>query len=130
MHPQDKRIIRKGSVQFEYSNSNEESAFNFLSKIDLLISGDSSIHLEAALLHIPSIIYGFNKKNLIGDYYEYAKNGLVHHAQDDQEIVSKIETNDFNLNFDILKYYNAVSGTKWEGRSKELIIQTLKEFIF
>ena len=128
-HPQDNRKIKNEYLIFKSSNAREEDAFDYLSRIDVLISGDSSIHLEAALLHKPSILYGFNKKNQIADYYEYAKNGLVQSARNHDEVIWKIENKDFNFNFDKLAYYNAIVGTKWEGRSKELITSTVKDFL-
>lgn len=129
-HPQDNRKIKNKNLIFNYSNARKEDAFDYLTRIDVLISGDSSIHLEAALLHKPSILYGFNEKHHIADYYEYAKNGLVQSAHNEDELIRKIENNDFNFNFNKLGYYNAVVGTKWEGKSKELITNIIKDFLY
>jgi len=128
-HPKDDRPLRNSKIRFDYSDSKNEKAFDFLTRIDLLISGGSSIHLEAALLHIPCIMYGFNKENKIIDYYGYLKNGLVQKAENHEKIIDGIKANNIKINIDKLKYYNAVLDTKWEGRSKELITRILADFL-
>lgn len=121
MHPQDKRTLQHNHLDYEISDPNKEKAFDFLRNIDFLISGESSIHLEAALLYIPSITFGFNDKNHVPDYYEYVKNGLIKKVHDMAEIIDIIRNNKYTVNVEKLKYYNDVVGTKWEGKSKDLI---------
>jgi len=127
LHPQEKRILNSDTLEFKYSNPHSEKAFEFLNSIDLLISGDSSIHLEAALLYCPSIIFGFNSENFIADYYEYVHNGLIPKANNLEDIVNKIKQYDFKFNINKIKHYNDVIGTEWEGRSKELIVNILNK---
>jgi len=129
LHPRDKRIVKNNGIIFDQSDSSIENAFDFLARLDLLISGESSIHLEAALLHVPSIIYGFNSKNQISDYYGYVKNGLIQKAEGAHIMIDRIKIHNFKVNIDKLKYYNEVIGTQWEGKSKQLISQILKEYL-
>jgi CDP-glycerol glycerophosphotransferase (TagB/SpsB family) len=128
-HPKDNRPLRSSKFRLDYSDSKSESAFDFLTGIDLLISGGSSIHLEAALLHIPCIMYGFNHEKEITDTYGYLRNGLVQKADNPETVIRLIKENNIKINIDKLSYYNAVLDTEWEGKSKELITNILTDFL-
>ena len=128
-HPKDFRLLRSSKIRFEYSDSKSETAFDFLTGIDLLISGGSSIHLEAALLHIPCIMYGFNHEKEITDSYGYLRNGLVQKAENPETVIQLIKENNIKIDIDKLRYYNAVLDTKWEGKSKDLITNILIDFL-
>jgi hypothetical protein len=58
------------------SKVTEENPFEFLSRIDMLFAGNSSIHLEAAMMNVVSYVVEFQKIDLI-DYYGFIKNGLI-----------------------------------------------------
>lgn len=130
MHPQDKRTLKHDLLDYEISDPNKEKAFDFLKSVDFLISGESSIHLESALLYIPSITFGFNDENHVPDYYEYVKNGLIQKAKDISEIIDIIRNNKYSVNIEKLRYYNDVVGTNWEGKSKELITEIITKDIY
>ena len=104
-----------------YSDPKEESSFDFINSIDLMISNESSIHLDAAMMHCPSLLFNFSTHQII-DHYSYISSGLVSVAdsearlieliQDPKTLVSTIET---------LQFYNASCGTKLEGHLGEAI---------
>jgi hypothetical protein len=133
-HPGDirfkdfKALCRLKEIQF--SNSLEEDSFNFLSNIYILIAGESSIHLEAALLNVSSIYASFFADyKLIFDDYGFCKNGLINHVSEDfinlksniEEILDSKISQKENVN-----YYLANINTPFETHAGELIAQTIE----
>lgn len=98
------------------SNPKEESSFDFISKIDFMISNESAIHLDASIMYCPTILYNMSD-NVILDDYNYVKNNLLKIAHDEEELLFYIK-NVENLmpSKDILQYYNASSHTHLEGK--------------
>lgn len=106
-HPADNRIIGNLKKSVEISNSKSENSFVFLGRIDLLISGDSSIHLDAVLMNVVSLYYNFSINNVF-DVYSFVKNGLVQHIDNIEELVSKIN-NEMEIKTNVIdkaKYYD------------------------
>lgn len=133
-HPSDRRnfsFIHKISDTIQFSDATTEPAFEFLSKQDALIAADSSIHLEAVMLNIFSIYYRLEKSSFINDYYGYFRHGLVEKATDLNQVTAIIKKYEHNrpVVFERARYYNAVMGTEYEGRSHELALRYIKEFL-
>jgi hypothetical protein len=133
-HPSDRRDFSfiddlKGSVHF--SDSKRESAFDFLIKQDALIAADSSIHLEATMLNILSIYYRFGKSNFKYDYYGYVQHHLIEAATDLPTLLTLLNkySSQRPTVYEKAKYYNAVIGTEFEGKSHELALRYLREFL-
>jgi hypothetical protein len=111
------------------SNPSKENSFEFLQRIDILIAGNSSIHLEAVLSNVLSIYYEFGN-SVLHDYYGFCKNGLCYSATDFYSISDKIR--DYTLDLFLYlkaKYYNAVLGTEYEGRSEHLAKEKIHCFL-
>jgi hypothetical protein len=133
-HPRDKRnytFIRKISPNIKLSDVKQESAFEFLQQLDMLISGNSGIHLEAVLLNIWSVYFNFNPKEDLHDYYGYVAHGLVDAATSYQDLLPLVQQGiaqkpDVYLR---AKYYNATVGTDFDGRSSELALNIIKDFM-
>lgn len=125
-HPLDKRKLKELNSQVEYSDSKKSSPFQFIDGIDFLIAGDSSIHLESALMNCPSAIYAFNNNLKIFDVYDYLKTGLTKHLIK-KEIVEYIIKNRFKINPAAIKYYNEAYGSPWEGHSEEKILDEVNK---
>lgn len=97
---------------FSISYPKEESPFSFISKLSVLISGESSIHLDAILGNTPSLVYSFTNSTSVCDWYGYEKNKLIVRAQDMDEVVRFIKSSGKNFpNLDLIKYYNQSYGT-------------------
>ena len=133
-HPADKRLefYKKLSRQFNLflSNSQNENSFDFLRKVDLNISGGSSVHLEAVLMNVYPIHYKFNKERY--DDYGYLKNGLLLHSFDKvKDVVSHINSIKYNKpNIrNRAKYYVESVNTPYDGKSTEKAIQLIKEHV-
>ncbi|WMX16022.1 hypothetical protein [Aureispira sp. CCB-E] len=114
-------------------STKEENAFDFLKKQDLIIAGNTSIHLEAVLLNVVSIYYEFIPfEEDIRDMYRYCKNGLASHALDYEHLLELIKKEIEAKDTEVYKkaaYYNAVLGTENEGKSGALAIQYINEFM-
>jgi hypothetical protein len=120
-HPTDKQrskwIKMTKELDIIFSDAKNENPFTFLGKMDLIIAGDSNIHLEATLLNIPSIY--FDPKLLKLDHYGFLKNGLVKYAISEQDVSRFIR----EFKQDVVpvrtkaKYYSDTVQTKYDGKS-------------
>lgn len=104
----------------------QESSFQFISRLTLLIANESGIHLDAALMRTPSLLYNFSE-NEIMDWYSYIKKGLIKHCRTKQEIKLSLEE---NLIVDLIKikYYVASFSTPYEKRVGKLIASFIKSY--
>lgn len=112
----------------EISHPLQENPFRFISRLSFLIAGASSIHLEAALLRIPSIIFNMQTHKGDLDYYGYAKMKLTYIASNMEDVVSSIKT-PYIPNEDIVRYYDAAFGTEYDGESATLAAQFIDAFL-
>jgi len=113
-----------------YSDSTKVDSFSFFNEIDLLIAGDSSIHLEAALLNIPSIYFDTYKKNI--DWYGFRKNNLIHYADNISEIIRLIDQFKTNMpkTREKTKFYCDSVNTKFDGNSTLLAKNLISDLNF
>lgn len=94
----------------------EQSSFDYLESLNLLISNQSSIHLDAAMCHIPSLIYNL-ATTILEDGYGFLRNGLVKEYHSIDDVKSVIESLDnFVYDVDIVRLYNGSYGSSYEGR--------------
>jgi hypothetical protein len=133
-HPSDRRDFSfldaiAGPVYL--SDSKTEPAFAFLKKQDAVVAADSSIHLEATMLNILSLYFRFGKSKFQYDYYGYVQHHLVEAAPDLPTLLTLLKkyTQNRPLVYPRARYYNAVIGTDAEGKSHELAIRYLQEFL-
>ncbi len=114
-------------------STKEEAVFDFLQKQDLIIAGNTSVHLEAVLLNVVSVYYEYTPfKDAIRDMYRYCKNELAYQALNFEHLLDLIEKERNQKNTAIYKkaaYYNAIVGTAHEGRSGALAVQYINEYM-
>ena len=70
-HPGDQRnfeSLQNIHPNLRFSNSRQETVFDFLSRQDVLLAADTSTHLEATSLNIAAIYFRFGSHNLPFDY--------------------------------------------------------------
>ena len=129
-HPSDRRKIEIPSG-VAISNSREENPFEFLLNQDLVIAGNTSIHYEAALLNVRAIYYKFDPAGKTEDMYDFVKNGLVPEATTEMELIDQIKKMppSPSLANDKVRYYDASIGTPNEGRSHELVIRDIQNYL-
>lgn len=131
-HPADERAL-PSIENIKISNPKNENSFEFLKQIDCLISGESSIHLEAVLLNVYPCYFNFGNSNERFDYYSYIKNGLVENFKNFEQLNEKIqELKNFKPNIQHRgKYYNASLGKNFYGKSSlksaEIILTTVEK---
>jgi len=107
------------------SNSVQESSFAFLSKIEYLIANESSIHLDAAMIGVPSLLFNFSD-NEIRDWYSYIKKGLIKVCCDYEDVVNHLNSKP-NLPITSIRYYVASFQTSKEGHLGEMIAEFIKK---
>lgn len=111
---------------FKISDSKNEKSFDFLSSIDLLFAGNSSIHLEATLMNVPSYQIEYTTGDV--DYYGFIQRKLIHFIQlNDIEriLLSKKEQNIRQK----AKYYVDTIDTEWDGKSVNLSAEIIEQVI-
>ena len=127
-HPGEVRSFHLPEGVFS-SDSKKENIFDFLVKQDLVIAGDTSLHLEAALLNINSLYYPLN--DFVSDVYGYVQKGLVEKI-DNLESLTDWIMEKRNNRPDVppqVKYYNALVGTSEEGNSQALVLLHIRELL-
>lgn len=98
------------------SNPKEESSFDFISKIDFMISNESAIHLDASIMYCPTVLYNMSDNKVLDDY-NFVKNALVKLANTDEELLNFIKNpKDVMPTKETLQYYNASSNSHLEGK--------------
>lgn len=124
-HPRDKRSYTFATginPNISLSNAQQQSVFEYLQGIDMLVSGNSGIHLEAVLLNVWSVYYNFNPKEELHDYYGYVAKGLVEEATSYAALKPMLEQGIMHKPEIYLRarYYNATVGTSYDGNSSAL----------
>ncbi|SDJ32570.1 hypothetical protein SAMN04487898_102270 [Pedobacter sp. ok626] len=129
-HPADRRkddwyeLSKKYNSHF--SDVLKREAFEFFEEVDLVIAGDSNIHLEATLLNIPSIYFDpFHNKV---DWYGFAKNNLVYYSNNVSELyeyISEISALSGNVR-QRAKFYVETVDTIFDGKSSELATKIIR----
>lgn len=109
-----------------FSDPKVESSFDFIDKIDLMVSNESSIHLDAAMMRCPSIVYNFSNNSVL-DYYSYLKSGLTVLADTESQLMEMLNRPESILPpLNTLRFYNASTGTPFEG----MLGKTIVDFIY
>ena len=107
------------------SNPKEESSFDFIANIDFMISNESAIHLDASIMHCPTVLYNTSNNKILDDY-NFIKNNLVKLAENGKVLLNFIKNkNEIFLNKEVLQYYNASSYSHLEGKLGETIAMFL-----
>ena len=110
-HPADRRFDKWQKIASNYglkfSNVRLTNSFDFLCKVDLIISGDSNIHLEAATMNVTSIY--FDSSSLCLDWYGFKKNGLIEYSENIDLILGRIR----ELTYDRKNISHYVSTSYW-----------------
>lgn len=109
-----------------FSDPSLESVDQYLLRIKWMISGNSSIHLEAALAGVIPIYYELSPTTH-SDYYGYVKSNLAIRANDFDEIESIIRREFVNNKSRDLavRYYSSTYNTHWEGNEGKLVAECL-----
>jgi len=130
-HPADTRSFEL--PEGVLSSTKAEKIFDFLQQQDLIIAGNTSTHLEAVLLNVVSIYYEFTPYPPdVSDMYGYCKNNLAEKADSLQKLSTIIEGQIQQKNQNVYKkaqYYNSIAVTENEGKSGELAVRWMEDFL-
>ncbi|NEN23436.1 hypothetical protein G3O08_07975 [Cryomorpha ignava] len=131
-HPNVPPHIREKFAAHSWKISdNRETALDHILNTKAVISGDSTILLEAIMLYRRPVY--FASEGVVNDFYHYLKNGLIDKAYTDiEELVNGLEQDfDMNLHRKKAKYYNDALYSDYEGqsveRTAELILKIMVE---
>lgn len=114
------------SDYIEISNSKIERPHDYLKKVDVIISGESSIVLEAVLMKIKT--YYIDDKVACFDLYGYIKNGITTFVENVELLtqhIEQLEESEIEQQYNNAKYYCSTVNTEYENHSKELILRKL-----
>ncbi|MBC5773613.1 hypothetical protein H8S95_06020 [Pontibacter sp. KCTC 32443] len=133
-HPRDTRnfkSIASINPNISISDGKKVATFDYLRQIDVQISGNSGIHLEAVLLNVWSIFYNMNSEENLKDYYGFIKFGLVDACLDYEGLKELLQQHMHEKPevYQRAMYYNATVGTEYDGKSGELAVKFIKEFL-
>jgi len=135
-HPSQSPVFTEGLKALQASTENirisdpEISDINdFFQGVDVLIAGDSSIHLEAALAGLTTYYYHFSKNPEGYDYYGFLNEGICSLLPDDltnfTQAVIHSEHESRKRRKAILRY-SATYGTYWSNKEGQLVAETLE----
>lgn len=118
----DKDMFTKHNI--EISDPNKDLSYVFLSDVNYLIANESGIHLDAALMGVPSILFNFSNKS-IKDAYSFIKNGLVIKCDKYNEVIEKLKMPNHRLDR-VVQFYAASYKSPAEGKVGKLIANFIK----
>lgn len=105
----------------EFSEARKEPSFAFLSKLKVMISNQSSIHLDAVMCHTPSVVYELASTPQT-DFYNFVEKGLVRKCGDITSLIEFIDSiSNFKFNVDVIRYFNNSFQSSFEGNVNMLI---------
>ena len=118
----------------EISNARTDNIFSYLADVDAVISGNSSVLLEAALLDVFPIYYGSSKTRFFYkhdryDKFDYVKNKVaypVNNLESLAEILVKLLKHKPSVR-KYTQFYCDTIGTVYEGKSAALAAQFINE---
>lgn len=116
------------SFDVEISNARQERPHEFIKKIDVMISGESSILLEAALMKVKTIYIDDGVAQF--DLYGFVKHGIttpVAAIQDIEREINSLSYEAVEQHYQKCQYYCSTVNTANENKSKELILNYLLE---
>jgi len=107
-----------------WSDPREQLISDYFANINVIISGESSIHLEAAIAGLPTFYYEFSDNLVQPDYYGYVKNGISMRLKKKfslNHLRSSIQ-NKFNSSkrHQAIKNYSETYNTHWQNYEGQL----------
>lgn len=115
-----------------WSDPRRQLIADYFAYINVMIAGQSSIHLEAAIAGIPTFYYELSENLVQPDYYGYIKNGIAMSLKKNfslNKLRSSIQ-NKFNSSetAQAIKHYSETYNTYWqncEGQLTSIIIDKI-----
>lgn len=125
-HPSDQRPWMTALPEVEHSDAQTEPSFEFLNRVDGIVTGPSNIALEAALVGVGTVFVDFGNLGL--DPYDFLQRGLCRKVESASEALEAIDpAQGPTLREAVLRDYCATVGTEYDGRSSELVRELITE---
>lgn len=125
-HPRDRR---KWERHVDFAVSRGETSFEFLARVDAIVSGPSNIILEAALAGVTPVFLDYTGR--AGDNYGFVATGLCPHAASPSEAASLLLPSSAaalrKRMVTALPRYCASVGTRFDGRVGEAIADLIRQ---
>lgn len=128
-HPNVADGMRKKFIERGWSISNKhETAITHILKCNTIISGDSTILLEAIILYRRPLYFASTGVN---DFYQYLKTGILDEAYTSVEAVVEGLSMPFDIDTHRAKaeYYNSALNSDYEGKSVERTASIVDDII-
>jgi len=122
----DENIFK--NIGIDISDPRKDLSFVFLSNIQFMIANESGIHLDAALMGVPSLLFNFSDNELM-DWYSYLKKGLIKACSSYDDVVNILESN-YQLPETVVRYYAASFHSIMDGKVGEMIAIFIKKCIY
>jgi hypothetical protein len=115
--------------QCSISDSKTENPFVFIGNNNVFISGESSFHLDVALLGKVSYYYNFTDYNNL-DCYGYLASGLMQDISHySGQAIKESLNSSHETNVSLLNYYVSTFDTRYWGHSAGLIAGTISHLL-
>ena len=124
--PQDnwQRWCNDNGIMF--SDARKEPSFEYLSKLRVMVSNQSSIHLDAAMCHTPSVVYELASVPQ-NDFYSFMKEGLVSKCNTMNELFEFIDnSSSYSFNTEAIRFFNSSFHSEFEGQVSKLIKEIIE----
>lgn len=103
------------------SSAKDSPVGAYFDALQFLISGDSSIHVDAQLQNLPSYYAPLHNNPNYQDYYGFLAQGLVPSLPQNLDNLPA----EYQPATDALRRYSESFATKWQGREDQLSAQTI-----
>lgn len=113
---------------FSVSDPKNDLSYVFLSSIKVMVANESGIHLDAALMGIPSLLYNFSGNDVM-DWYSYIKKGLIKKCDTYEDVICMLGS-EYHLPVDVVRYYAASFMTPRDGKVGEMIAEFINKEVF
>ena len=113
---------------FAISDPRKDLSYVFLASVNVMIANESGIHLDAALMGVPSLLYNFSDREIL-DWYSYIKKGLIKKCETYKEVLHMLDVG-YSLPEEVVRYYAASYNTIWDGKVGETIAEFIKKDAF
>lgn len=111
--------------RLSWSNSGLESVSSFFQRINVLVAGDTSLHLEAVLSGLATYYAALSPNPEFFDYYGYVGSGLCRLLPEDffqysRDQILRMAKRE-GRTIEAARSYSATYGTQWENREGDLV---------
>lgn len=113
-----------GRNRVSFHSASEVSMYDYISRIDLLFAGESSIHLESALADVVSYLINFTSSELV-DFYGFVDGGICQNYPCLIYDKEKLDLDFYAKNQDLVGRYSATYNTADWGKEDTLVYDTV-----